>query len=133
MELEIIKEIYYGATRKAQTDHDVPFFIDLPEPLRRALTFIEQRLHENLAAEEIAASAMVSKPTLVRLFRSRLDTSPVKYLWSRRLDEADRLLLTGRYSVSEVAALLCFSDSSSFSKSFIERFGARPSFRLKKS
>lgn len=130
LEAEIVKEIYYASSRKAQADHNIPFFVDLPEPLRRALTLIEQRLHESLTADEMAASAMVSKPTLVRLFRNHLDTSPVKYLWSRRLEEADRLLLTGRYSVSEVAGLLGFSDSSSFSKSFNDRFGIRPSSRL---
>ena len=81
------------------------------------MTFIEQRLHTAVTADEMAAYAMTSKPTLVRLFRRHLDTSPVKYVWNRRLDEADRLLLTGRYSVSEVAALLNFSDGSSFLKS----------------
>lgn len=130
LESEMLKEIYYAVSRDSQVDHDVPFFIDLPEALRRALTFIEQNLHDNILADEIAAAAVTSKPTLVRLFRNHLNTSPVKYLWNRRLDEADRLLLTGRYTVSEVAALLAFSDSSSFSKSFVERFDARPSSRL---
>ncbi len=130
LESEIVKEIYYGCLRVDQSEHDAPYFIDLPEPLRRALSFIEQNLQDSLSADQIASAAVTSKPTLVRLFRAHLGTSPIKYLWNRRLDEADRLLMTGRYSVSEVAVILGFSDSAAFSKSFTERFGVRPSTRF---
>lgn len=133
LESELIKEIYFASNRSSQDVRDIPFFVELPEPLRRALDFIEKNLHEVINADAMAASAVVSRPTLVRLFRSHLKTSPIKYLWNRRLDEADRLLLTGRYAVSEVADLLGFSDSSSFSKSFVERFGVRPSSKVPKS
>jgi len=132
LELEIVKEVYYAVSRTSQLNHNIPFFIDLPEALRRALTLIEQRLHTNLTADDIASVALTSKPTLVRLFRTHLKSSPIKYLWNRRLDEADRLLVTGRYSVSEVAALLGFSESSAFSKSYMERFGVRPSAKITK-
>jgi AraC-like DNA-binding protein len=130
LEAEIVKEIYYAVAEKQNQERVVPFFKDLPEPLQRALTFIEQNLHNPITAEDLSSASIISKPTLVRLFRNHLGASPVKYLWDRRLDEADRLLLTGRYTVAEVAGFLCFSDSSSLSKSYLERFGIRPSTRI---
>jgi AraC-like DNA-binding protein len=130
LEAEMIKEIFYSVAQKLNREQAVPYFKDLPEPLQRALTFIESNLHNPVTAEDLSSASVVSKPTLVRLFRSHLDASPVKYLWDRRLDEADRLLLTGRYTVAEVAEFLCFSDGSSLSKSYVERFGVRPSTRI---
>jgi AraC-like DNA-binding protein len=130
LEAEMVKEIFYAAAQKQERESVVPFFKDLPEPLQRALTFIEQNLHNPITAEDLSLASIISKPTLVRLFRNHLGASPVKYLWDRRLDEADRLLLTGRYTVAEVAGFLCFSDSSSLSKSYLERFGVRPSTRI---
>jgi len=130
LEAEMVKEIFYAAAQKQDRESVVPFFKDLPEPLQRALTFIEQNLHNPITAEDLSSASIISKPTLVRLFRNHLGASPVKYLWDRRLDEADRLLLTGRYTVAEVAGFLCFSDSSSLSKSYLERFGVRPSTRI---
>jgi len=130
LEAEIIKEIYFAIAQKQTKGSIAPYYKDLPEALMRALTYMEQNLHSPISADDLASASVVSKPTLVRLFRSHLGTSPVKYLWDRRLDEADRLLLTGRYTVAEVAGFLCFSDSSSLSKSYRERFGVRPSTRI---
>lgn len=129
LELEILKELYYANRSEKHDPHDAPFFAELPDSLKQALLFIERNLHSEIFLDDLVRAAISSKPTLVRLFRRHLQTSPMKYLWTRRLEEADRLLLSGRFNISQVSEIIGFSDPSTFSESFKAHFGFPPSRR----
>jgi AraC-like DNA-binding protein len=128
LEVELVKEVYYLWVKAHQkTDYRPPTFAELPDALQRALRYIEEHLLESVDLPRLAKAAGVSKATLTRQFRDILATSPMRFLWQRRLDEARVLLNSGRYNVSEVAELVGYSDPSSFSSAFQSSFGTSPS------
>lgn len=90
------------------------------------MLFIDNHLFEDLSLERIAKHAALSEATVVRMFKREMETTPVKFVRSRRLDEARMLLQAKRYSASELAALLGYNDLAAFSVAFKRAFGTPP-------
>lgn len=98
----------------------------VPEPVLRARHLIEQRYGEPLALSDLAGAAHVSANHLVRLFRSHLGQTPMRYLWGVRLQRGAELLTGTGLSVSEIADRVGFATPYHFSRLFRERFGVTP-------
>ena len=64
---------------------------------------VRQRLGEHIGLHEMAEAAHVAPEYLARLFRRRLGTSPVRYLWSARVRLGVHLLENTDLPVAEVA------------------------------
>ena len=79
-----------------------------------------------LNVEKIAEKFRMSTTYLRRLFRDRLDTTPLKVLNDKRIQYAEALLSVGLYSVKEVAEMSGFSDVKYFSASFKKHKGISP-------
>lgn len=129
-ETELLKEacasIIHGATHDPTCARQRLSL--LSSPVRKAVAFIECNLHvRTLDLAALAASASASKSSLQRAFARELGDSPMRYLWSRRLQEARLLLLTGRYGVAEIATHVGYADVSSFSQAYSREFGQPPS------
>ncbi|MEQ1840448.1 MAG: helix-turn-helix transcriptional regulator, partial [Verrucomicrobiales bacterium] len=77
--------------------------------------------------EGLAALAKLSVPHFNRLFRKVLRLSPMEYVLSLRVQEAQRLLSTTQSSLSEIAAATGFYDQSHFTKRFRRVTGMTPS------
>lgn len=129
-ELELLKEAYYRV--HAASRHDPTATRDrhakLSPAVERALGHLERNLHvRELDLDALVAAAGVSKSSLQRAFGKELGESPMRYLWKRRLQEARLLLMTGRFTVSEVAIHVGYADVSSFSQAYALEFGEAPS------
>jgi AraC-like DNA-binding protein len=98
----------------------------------RALRFIEGNLFDELSLKVIAAKSFASESTLQRRFRNALGLTPIDYIRTRRLDEAANLLKKGTHSVTEVAAIVGYSNLGAFSEAFKIKFGKSPSAVYKK-
>ena len=64
---------------------------------------VRQRLSEHIGLHDMAEAAHVAPEYLSRLFRRRLGTSPVRYLWSARVRLGVHLLENTDLPVAEVA------------------------------
>ncbi len=93
----------------------------------RAQDTIRARLLEpDFDIATVPAAIGVSARTLNRAFAQQ-GITPAKWMWTKRLDEARNLLLTGRgQSVSDVAMACGFNDFSHFSRAFKARFNVTP-------
>ena len=60
------------------------------------------------------------------LFRNTYDTTPNKYITSRKIEYAKSLLSAGCHSVTEISALCNFSDVYYFAKVFKNETGITP-------
>lgn len=141
-ELELLKEVFYSWDKHSKlkavrggiehrnassppsifhssTQHSSP-------QLQKALRFIEENLHRNIEVEAIAKAAALSSSSLLRLFKQNLHTTPLKHVWRRRLQEARLLLLTGSYTILEVAHHARFSNGAAFNKAYLAEFGDSP-------
>ena len=94
--------------------------------LKDMIRFIHLHYDKKLSLADIAEAGSVCKSGCNDLFRRYLHKSPVAYLIEYRLQQSVRLLRTTDLSVTEIAALTGFTDSSYFTKTFREHFSCSP-------
>lgn len=94
--------------------------------LQKAIEYVDSHFIDEITSEKLAELAGVSVPHFNRLFRNILRLSPMEYVLSLRLQEAQRLLSSTRMSMSEVAASVGFYDQSHFTKRFRKVTGITP-------
>jgi AraC-like DNA-binding protein len=102
-------------------------------PLDRVLRFARANLDDpELRPEALAAAGAMSVRSLNRLF-SVLGATPMRWVWSERLEASRVALVQGEVrSVTDAAFAHGFSDLGHFSRSFKRTFGASPQTMLRK-
>ncbi len=98
------------------------------EAFENALEYME----ENYKNSEFTVGNLVKKANMSdtyfrKLFLRKFGMSPAKYVISRRLIYADKLLSAGEYSISEAAEMSGFSDVKYFSRVVKKEYGVTPS------
>jgi AraC-like DNA-binding protein len=107
-----------------------------PQPLRRALTFINEHAGDPITLNEIAVAAHLSPRGLQAAFRRHLDTTPLAQLRSVRMERAHRDLqdaAPGNTSVAALAARWGFTHLGRFAVEYRRRYGSSPSQTLRSS
>jgi AraC-like DNA-binding protein len=109
---------------------------DTPQPLRRALSFIDEHAGDPITLNEIAIAARLSPRGLQAAFRRNLDTTPLAYLRSVRMERAHRDLQSAEprngVSVATLAAKWGFTHLGRFAVEYRRRYGIYPSQTLRK-
>ena len=90
-----------------------------------ALKYINNNFSEELSLEIVAKSCFITVNELCRLFKKHMGTTVTKYILSRRITEAKKLLKSGE-SVSLTAEKCGFSDYTSFIRAFKRCVGVAP-------
>jgi AraC family transcriptional regulator len=100
--------------------------------LRGVVEYIEGRLDLGPSLEQMAAVAHLSPYHFARQFKAATGLPPHRYVITRRVERAMRLLKAdGDLSLAEVAACVGFSDQSQFSRHFKRLVGVTPGqFRM---
>ena len=91
-----------------------------------AKRYIADQIETHLTLEKVANHMKISSRTLARIFRRCSGESFHNYLQQHRLNEAKRLLSTGKIPISEVAQQLGFCDAGYLGKVFKKHFGFTP-------
>lgn len=91
----------------------------------RARQFLDTHFARVVASEELEAETGLDRYALARHFRTRLGTSPYRYLTMRRLDRAKAAILSG-VTLAEAAFVSGFSDQSHMTRQFKQAFGLTP-------
>ena len=98
---------------------------NIPATLQNAINFIREEFSDNIQIADIAAATNCSTSYLSRIFKKHLGKSPYCYLTEYRLFFAEKLL-RNQFSVTDVASMSGFCDSSVFIKRFKKSFGITP-------
>jgi len=99
--------------------------------VRRAIAFIEQHPDADISVADIAAAANVSIRAVQFAFRRHLDTTPMDYLRTVRLDRAHHDLLTTNPSLGDtIAARWGFHHHSRFAARYRHAYGVTPRHTL---
>lgn len=105
--------------------------IELYKRLSRSAELIHAGFDTELSLEVLAAEACLSRYHFLRLFRQAYGLSPHQYIQRLRIEKARELLSTTRVPVADLADMLGFGNSQSFSRLFFQRMGVYPSqYRL---
>lgn len=97
----------------------------LPRDLLAIVSFLDTHYSGDCSMAELERRFFTSRSTLNRRFRTHLNTSPAKYVETRRLAAAKMMLEQGA-SVQETCAACGFSDYSHFIALFKRKFGTTP-------
>lgn len=106
-----------------------------PATLRRAMNFIEENAHRDIAVIDIAAAAFVTVRAVQLAFQRHLGITPLEYLRRVRLDHAHQDLKRAapgdRLTVTAIAYRWGFRSSSRFAATYREAYGVPPSHTLR--
>lgn len=118
----LLEEILY---RMAES-HEAPRREDL-SPVEQILHYIEQHETEAIRLEQLAEACGKSPSQAERIFSREMGMPIYRYVLSRKLDLACRLLIETGMSVRDIAAYLSFDDEFYFSGLFRRKIGTSPS------
>lgn len=97
-----------------------------PSRVRRAIAMIRDCFDQPLRVEALAEAAAMSPASFHRHFRAATAMSPLQYQESLRLQEARRLIATGR-EISSAGYAVVYESASQFSREYTRLFGLPPS------
>ena len=94
---------------------------------RPIVRWIRENLDRPLDVALLARTASTSTSSLYRAFKAATGMTPLQFQKRLRLEEARRLLVTGRKTVDEVGRAVGYRSSSQFSREYRRQFGEPPS------
>lgn len=95
--------------------------------IKEMLKYIQANYGGELTIEDIASACSISTSECIRCFRTTINTTPIAYLKSYRLQQAALKLHLTADKISAIAASCGFQEMSYFAKSFKEVYGCTPS------
>ncbi len=104
-----------------------PLELSQPEQLvQQVIIYINNNYSRNINLEEIAGELFVSKYYLSRVFNEVTSTSITKYINTKRLSEAERLIRYSNLSITQICTEVGFSSSSYFISLFKAKYNCTP-------
>jgi YesN/AraC family two-component response regulator len=95
--------------------------------LHKATALIEENMSDkDVNVEWLASQFLLSRTQLYRKIKALTDQSVHEFVTTIRLNKAAQLLLAGQHTVAEIAFLVGYSDSTSFSRMFQKQFKQTP-------
>ena len=93
--------------------------------VQKAIEYINKNYSEPISLADVSAEAYVSVNQLCRLFNRYCGTTVSKYITSKRITEAKKLLSSGK-SVTDAALMCGFDDYANFIRVFKKHVGTTP-------
>ena len=97
------------------------------QAVKWAVEYINTNYHKDLTLEQLAEKLFMSTGYFCRIFKKHAGEGYATYLTNIRLKKAKEILLTGKYTVNEVARMVGFRDASYFSSVFKKHYQQSPS------
>jgi AraC family transcriptional regulator len=97
-----------------------------PWRLKRAIDYVEARLHEAVSLADIASSAGLTRMHFAAQFRAATGLRPHEYLLRRRIERAQEMLLGTGLSLVDVALSVGFQNQAHFTSIFKRYVGQPP-------
>lgn len=94
--------------------------------LEKAIRYMQKHVFDKLCLTQIAQHVQLDPSYFVRLFKKRMNTTPMHYYSNLQLEAARSLLISSNLSVKEIAAKLQFCSEFHFSKRFKQSTGSSP-------
>jgi AraC family transcriptional regulator len=106
--------------------------VELYKRLSRAMDVLLSGFCGEISLDQLAAEASFSRYHFLRLFHAAYGLSPYQYIQHLRIEKARRLLADSAMPIMDLAGLLGFENSQSFSRLFHQRMGLYPTqYRLR--
>ncbi len=93
---------------------------------RRVKKYIDENYMEPLTLQTIGDALHISPYYIAHIFKDMSGYSPMQYLLRRRIGEAQTLLITTDYSISDIAGMVGYDTQSYFNMQFTKHVGMPP-------
>lgn len=101
--------------------------IYLDTEMETALQYFNDNYNTEINIEEYAASRGMSVSWFIRVFKQYVNTTPMQYIVSIRIANAQILLETTNYNVTEIGSIVGYDNPLYFSRIFKKQKGISPS------
>jgi AraC-like DNA-binding protein len=102
------------------------------EFLEKIIAIVEENLSsENINISFIASQLNMSNSTFYRKIKALTNQSPNEFIRKIKMHHAEKLLLTGKYTISEIIFHVGINSSAYFRQCFKDEFGLTPTDYLK--
>ena len=116
----LLREFKTNIKKYPENSPDSNVYVDM------AIEYMETFYSARITISDICEAVNLSPFHFIRTFKQKTGIPPHKYLLNIRIKNAQDLLRSGKYSVSEVAALSGFINLAHFSNKFKEITGHSP-------
>lgn len=93
---------------------------------KRIKEYIDTHYAEEISLQSMSDDLNISQYYLAHVFKDMTGYSPIQYITRRRVGEAQSLLLTTSYTVTQIAAMVGYSNPSHFNQHFTRYVGVTP-------
>jgi AraC-like DNA-binding protein len=116
----LLREFKTNLKKPPEKSRDMDSYINL------SIEYIHTFYNANISIADICEEINISPFHFIRTFKQKMGLSPHQYLLQVRIQKAKELLISGRYSVSEVGILCGFVSLPHFSSTFKALVGCSP-------
>jgi AraC-like DNA-binding protein len=96
------------------------------------MSFIESNYDKSFSVNDLAEKHNLDNKRFYYIFQKYAGIGPKQYIMRCRINNAKEMLITERYSITEIASMVGYEDSFQFSRMFKKNTGVSPSiFREK--
>ena len=107
------REMHYSDSRNAH--------------IEKALTILQASIFSRLSLDDLSRRVGLDKSYIIRLYKAKMGTTPMRYLKRLKLEAARGMLMTTGEPLCSIAGKLRFYSEFHFSKSFKAYTGVSPS------
>lgn len=97
-----------------------------PDGIRRAIELVEYTLDQQVTLQELAKAAAMSTYHFARTFKATTGTTPMRFVWQRRIERARAMLADRSLPLAQVALACGFSSQAHFTTMFKQATGMTP-------
>ena len=111
----IFRQMLISAHRQQEQDDSKTFSV-MAEEMDRAAAYLGEHYNEEIVVESYANEHNMSVSWFIRNFRQRIGTTPTQYIMSKRIANAQMLLESSDYNMTEIAKIVGYDNPLYFSR-----------------
>ncbi len=120
-----LTQLFLLIQRHSKSDHTPN--TGLLEEITQAQDYFFRHFHETINVDDYAASRHMSTCWFIRSFKKITGTTPLQYIQSVRIANAQNLLENTSYNLTEIASIVGYENPLYFSRIFKKQKGVSPS------
>lgn len=92
----------------------------------KCLQYIHQNTDKDISIKQLAGIACLTEDHLIRIFKKEINTTPLKYIHTKKIEKAQLLLIITKMPVRDIALELSMDNTSYFNRIFKSYTGETP-------